>query len=241
MWPHASGEPPRFVLAVLGRFGGCFTDGQVGRVKNMARVALAAAGQPAEQSLLAGEPPYCTAVEFVHTAPTLACGHWIASADCAGHLLHFDDAAVKPLPARFATTPWGQSHLYAVLYRHRAVPPPPRRPRGLSNPPGRNWCAFNVVLVAIACTWHVLGERLRVHGPVSTALAAVMACVFTETGEHVPVGTLPGEMEALQRLTGLFFAMRLRHVQGAQVPMCEVWGWLLDSLREEDYTWRNVA
>eukprot|EP00660_Eupelagonema_oceanica_P019700 gene19700-biopygen33027 len=127
------------------------------------------------------------------------------------------------------------------MYRHSDAPPPRGRPRSIANPPGANRCPFVVVLVGIAATWHLLGEQLLQHGPVSSALAAVMACMFRGEAATVPVGSLPGETAVLLRFIDLYFQMNTSQVRGEQQAMCEIWGWLVDALRIEHYPWRNVA
>ncbi len=74
-WPHEHGRPPAFVLAVLGRFGGCVRGGQVSGMKNLSRVGLSAAGQDAAVSLVEGQAPYTVEVEIQHTEPHLSRGH----------------------------------------------------------------------------------------------------------------------------------------------------------------------
>ncbi len=44
------------------------------------------------------------------------------------------------------------------------------------------------------------------------------------------VGTRPGERGALEDFTGMFFEMNSQHQRGDQLPMCEVWVWLTQSL-----------
>ncbi len=241
-WCHEDGRPPAFVLAVLGRFGGCVRDGRVGTMKNMSRVRLAAAAEDSAVTLVEGQRPYAVEIEVQHTQPYLASGHWVASARFADELRLWDDATTSPLAEPLAAQAEGQSHLYAVLYRHVDVQPPSRRPRPLINPTGRNWCPFNVTLITIAATWHVLGPGLRKHGPVTRALDAVMSLMFDTTAPAgAAVGTLPRELGALEHFTGIFFDMSTAHVRGGQLPMCEVWIWLVQSLRTEHYAWRNVA
>eukprot|EP00664_Eupelagonemidae_sp_cell27_P010514 gene10514-4765_t len=241
-WCHEDGHPPAFVLAVLGRFGGCVRDGRVGLLKNLSRVALSDANTDAAVTLIEGQCQYLVEVEVLHTQPTLDGGHWITSGRFEHSLHMWDDATVTPLQQPLAATQEGQNHLYAALYRRSDIPPPPRRPRPLVNPHRRNWCPFNATLITIAAAWHELEPGLRLHGPVTRALVAVMRLMFLPTAPlDAAVGTLPGELAALTHFVQMFHGMRPEHAQGSQLPMYEVWAWLTAALRTEHYAWRNVA
>eukprot|EP00666_Eupelagonemidae_sp_cell4sb_P004409 gene4409-14576_t len=242
-----------FVLCVLGRFGGCVHEGLVSDMKNLSRLRLAdpETSDTGAAALRDRIPAYLPMTEFIHTGESLARGHWVLGTSLAGGHYLYNDTETGLLRAPLASEPAHQSKLYAVLYKHPNAPEAPHRPRpimnphpggpGHSDPPGPNRCAFNVVLVAIAGTWHVLGLQLRRHGPVSRSLAAVMECMFAPALGHTAVGNMPGEAGVLRRFTSLFFSMRPRLPDGEQLAVSEVWGWLFDALREEHYQWRNVA
>eukprot|EP00664_Eupelagonemidae_sp_cell27_P002788 gene2788-9078_t len=195
---------------------------------------LCGPGEDAAVALIDAQCRYAVEVEVLRTSPFLDRGHWIESGWFADELRLWDDANTVPLRQLLAAEAEGQSNL--------DVPPPPRQARPLANPPGRNWCPFNVTLIALAATWHVLGPGLRRHGPATRTLLGIMGMMFDTTAPAgTAVGTQAGELHKLASFTDMFFLMRPQHARGDQLPMCEVWGWLVGALRTENYAWRNVA